>query len=77
MYSCDRCGKLIAAKKHDPVFITRLGRMHDKCMTRAWQEIEKIEENKLHRSEAQKARRQRELGTTSVTPTVSPSQETK
>jgi hypothetical protein len=75
MYSCDRCGKIIACKKHDPVFITRLGRMHDKCMTRAWEEIEKNKH--LRRSEAQKARRQRELGTTSVTPTVSPSQETK
>jgi len=75
MYSCDRCGKLIAAKKHDPVFITRLGRMHEKCMTRAWEEIE---ENKtLRRSEAQKARRQREAGMTSVAPTVSPAQENK
>ena len=75
MYSCDRCGRLIACKKHDPVFITRLGRMHEKCMTLAWKEIE---DNKhLRRSEGQKARRQRESGMTSVDPIVSSAQEPK
>jgi hypothetical protein len=38
LYLCDRCNKGIGCTTEDPAVITRLGKMHFKCMKKTWAE---------------------------------------
>jgi hypothetical protein len=63
LYLCDGCKKLIGCTPSDPAVITRLGKMHHRCMKQAWaQEAKKKQEHReevfQRRSAAQKRWRQ-------------------